>query len=182
MGHLTKLLCVCVLAPLVGGCASEEIATGTDRSDDGSSHVPVGSADHNLEQVDLLDELLQLVNGSREQAAVPPLEWSEPCALAARDHAAYLAHTETLSHVGEGGSRLGARVRGAGVSGATLAAEALASGQRTAREVFNSWRDSEEHWTNLMDPEMTHVGVSFRRAQDGAGIHYWVLVLVRIPE
>src|SRR5690606_4097615 len=120
---------------------------------------------------------------NRERAAqgAPPLRWSEPCARAAQVHARWMAASGTLSHVGRDGSRLAGRVKEAGASGATVAVENLASGQRTAQEVFFSWRDSEDHWTNLVDPELTHAGASYCQAEDPAGTHYWTLVLVRIP-
>ncbi|MGP4039327.1 CAP domain-containing protein [Gracilibacillus sp. D59] len=56
----------------------------------------------------------------------------------------------------------------------TKASENIAAGQKTAEEVVQAWLDSEGHRKNLLDPEVTHIGVGY----DSNG-NYWTQLFIK---
>ena len=57
-----------------------------------------------------------------------------------------------------------------------LVAENLAYGQSTAAAVLQGWERSEEHCENLMDRELSEVGLACRLSTDGNRTPFWVAV------
>ncbi|MCP8615303.1 SafA/ExsA family spore coat assembly protein [Salirhabdus salicampi] len=57
------------------------------------------------------------------------------------------------------------------------AAENIAAGQRTPEEVVRSWMNSPGHRKNILDPEMTHIGVGY--AKGGSYGHYWTQMFIK---
>lgn len=51
------------------------------------------------------------------------------------------------------------------------AAENIAAGQRTPEEVVNGWMNSAGHRKNILDPNLTQIGVGY--AKGGSYGHYW---------
>ncbi|KGP90360.1 hypothetical protein N780_05480 [Pontibacillus chungwhensis BH030062] len=51
------------------------------------------------------------------------------------------------------------------------AAENIAAGQRTPQEVVQAWMDSPGHRKNILDKDLTYIGVGY--AQGGSYGHYW---------
>ena len=56
----------------------------------------------------------------------------------------------------------------------TKAAENIAAGQRTPEQVVNSWLNSEGHRANILDPELTHIGVGYN-----SNGHYWTQMFIK---
>lgn len=56
----------------------------------------------------------------------------------------------------------------------TKAAENIAAGQRTPEQVVNSWLNSEGHRANMLDPEMTHIGIGYN-----SNGHYWTQMFIK---
>src|SRR5690625_957430 len=54
------------------------------------------------------------------------------------------------------------------------AAENIAAGQRTPEQVVNSWLNSEGHRANILDPDMTHIGVGYN-----SNGHYWTQMFIK---
>ncbi|GGM41802.1 hypothetical protein GCM10011351_29900 [Paraliobacillus quinghaiensis] len=55
----------------------------------------------------------------------------------------------------------------------TTAAENIASGQQSPKEVVNGWMNSPGHRKNIMNEKVTHIGVGY--AEDGA---YWTQLFI----
>ncbi|WP_436796451.1 SafA/ExsA family spore coat assembly protein [Desulfuribacillus stibiiarsenatis] len=56
------------------------------------------------------------------------------------------------------------------------AGENIAAGQTTAREVVNSWMNSEGHRANILNANFTHIGVGY--AEGGPNRHYWTQMFI----
>ena len=59
----------------------------------------------------------------------------------------------------------------------TAAAENIASGQRTAAEVMNSWMNSAGHRANILNATYNQLGVG--AAKDSNGNLYWTQMFTR---
>lgn len=118
-------------------------------------------------------EMLAQVNALRASGGVAPLQ---PCAAlrrAAQDYAVVMAQTNAFGHVGPDGAAPWDRMRAKGFAW-LAAAENIASGQASIRDVMSEWVESPLHYANLMDPRMKQVGFGFA-ASSSTGTHaYWV--------
>ncbi|GAA0470858.1 SafA/ExsA family spore coat assembly protein [Alkalibacillus silvisoli] len=56
-------------------------------------------------------------------------------------------------------------------------AENIAAGQRTANAVVESWMNSAGHRQNILDPNMTHIGVGF--IEGGQYSNYWTQMFIQ---
>ncbi|GAK00173.1 transporter [Geomicrobium sp. JCM 19055] len=53
------------------------------------------------------------------------------------------------------------------------AAENIAMGQQTSEQVMDGWMNSDGHRQNILDPELTHIGVGYE--EDG---NYWTQMFI----
>ena len=102
--------------------------------------------------------LLDAANRERTALGLQPLRWDDALAAAAREHALRMAQRNTLSHQLPGELPLQDRARLAGAR-YTLIAENVAEGP-TPDMIHSSWMHSPPHRANLLDPELTTVGIA----------------------
>jgi uncharacterized protein YkwD len=109
-------------------------------------------------------------SANRERAAqgLAQLRWDSALANAARDHAQLMAERNTLSHQFPGEPALQDRARVAGAR-FTEIAENVAEGP-SADVIHASWMHSPPHRANLLDPELTAIGIAVvgGASRDGA--------------
>lgn len=103
------------------------------------------------------DRLLALINEARKQAGVAPLALDAAVAKVAQSYAAVLKAEGTLAHSSKNGQTLADRLKSAGVA-YNRAAENL-SAAPTADDAHHSLMSSPGHRKNIVDPELTHVGI-----------------------
>jgi Cysteine-rich secretory protein family len=115
------------------------------------------SSPGNREQV-----LLLSANRDRQAQGLPALKWNSALATAARQHALSMARQNTLSHQLPGEPDLAARASRAGVRFSTVA-ENVAVGP-SAEEIHKGWMNSPPHRANLLDPQVTAVGIAVAAA------------------
>jgi Cysteine-rich secretory protein family len=113
--------------------------------------------------------LFDAANRDRMAQGLQPLRWDEALAAAARDHALRMAQRNTLSHQLPGELPLQDRARLAGARYSTIA-ENVAEGP-TPDMIHTSWMHSAPHRANLLDPELTTVGIAVASisARSGGG-------------
>ena len=129
------------------------------------------------------ESVLTAVNAARAKAGCAPLRVNRKLEAAAQAHARAMAEQNFFSHSGKDGSRLPGRVAKQGYSYRS-AAENIAAGQETAREVVASWLQSSGHRKNILDCGMSETGIAVvhqpdDRPFDGSGYalhYYWVQV------
>lgn len=132
------------------------------------------------------DLVLTAVNAARAKAGCGPLEVDPRLAAAATSHARAMADQDFFAHVGKDGSRLSARIARQGYS-YRAAAENIAAGQDSAREVVASWLGSAGHRRNILDCGMTDTGIAVVYQPDDKPIpgssaplrYYWVQVFAQ---
>ncbi len=113
--------------------------------------------------------LLASANHDRGERGLPPLKWDSSLSTAARQHALRLAQQNTLSHQLPGEPDLRARAGQAGARFSTIA-ENVAEGPRV-EGIHEQWMNSPPHRANLLDTELTSVGIAVVR---GNGIFFAV--------
>lgn len=102
--------------------------------------------------------LLQAANAERAQAGIAPIVADAQLATAARQHAAEMVRHGTISHQFAGEADLAAR---AGAVGAHFSrvTENVAEAQ-SAAQIHELWMHSPGHRANLLDPQVTAVGIA----------------------
>lgn len=102
--------------------------------------------------------LLELANHDRAAAGLAPLKWDPALAKAAHQHALRMARANQLSHQFPGEPSMQDRARQAGARFSVIA-ENVAQGP-TPGSIHTQWMNSPPHRANLLDPELTAVGIS----------------------
>jgi uncharacterized protein YkwD len=111
--------------------------------------------------------LLEDANRERVAQGLAPLHWNANLAAAAHAHALLMAQRNTLSHQFSGEAPLQDRVRSAGAR-FTEVAENVAEGP-SAEMIHVSWMHSPPHRANLLDPELTDIGIAVAVGAPGPG-------------
>jgi uncharacterized protein YkwD len=111
--------------------------------------------------------LLEDANRERVAQGLAPLRWNANLAAAAHAHALLMVQHNTLSHQFSGEAPLQDRVRSAGAR-FTEVAENVAEGP-SAEMIHASWMHSPPHRANLLDPELTDIGIAVAVGAPGQG-------------
>ncbi|WP_241154284.1 CAP domain-containing protein [Staphylospora marina] len=105
-------------------------------------------------------EVIRLVNEERKKRGLSPLKTNPEVSRLARMKSddmrknGYFSHqSPTLGSPFDMLKRAGIRYR--------LAGENIAAGQRTPKDVINSWMNSEGHRANILNPNYTEIGVGY---------------------
>ena len=114
------------------------------------------------------NKMLTLINQQRQKGcncgntyykAVPPLKWNTTLEKVAKAHSDDMRRRNTMTHYGKDAKDPGNRLNKAGYKWSTWA-ENVAMGQQNEEEVMKSWLKSPGHCANIMNPDVTEVGVA----------------------
>jgi hypothetical protein len=108
------------------------------------------------------DFLLNAANRERTSRGLPTLRWDNALASAARDHAQRMAQSNALSHQFPSEPSLKDRTHEAGAHYSVIA-ENVAEGPSSA-VIHSEWMNSAPHRANLLDPELTAIGIAVVRS------------------
>jgi len=114
---------------------------------------------------------LQLINTYRQQNGLQPLNLSPTLTTAAELHSQDMADKNYFSHTSLDGRTYVQRIRGAGYTYDTWLGENIAAGYSTAEAVFNGWKSSPPHNTNMLRPEFNVIGIG--RAYNASSNYKW---------
>lgn len=119
--------------------------------------------------------VIELVNAERTTRGLRPLSAQSQLARAADTHALDQRNRSChiLTHTGTDGSNMVERVNRTGYPWSGLA-ENIACGYANAASVMTAWMNSSGHRQNILNPDLTQIGVSLERSDRGAT--YWVQV------
>jgi len=106
--------------------------------------------------------VFELTNAERANYGLPPLIWDSALAAAARAHSDDLDRNNIFSHTGSDGSSVGQRLSSAGISHRGWA-ENINRGRNTPEGTVASWMASAGHRSNILNRNMTHLGVGHNR-------------------
>jgi len=114
-----------------------------------------------------LDEklLLDATNRERAAAGLQSLKWDDALAAAAREHNQLMLRENVLSHQLPGEPSLEQRVAQAGAKYA-MVAENVAIGPNP-EEIHDGWMHSPGHRRNILNPELTAIGIAVTRGTNG---------------
>lgn len=116
------------------------------------------------------DRVVELTNGERARAGLPPLAVDPLLAAAAQAHSTDMVARAFYSHTSPDGSQPWDRAAAAGSRRRTIG-ENIACGQRSPAEVVEGWMNSPGHRANILKPDFTHIGIGF--AGGGQMGTYW---------
>lgn len=99
------------------------------------------------------------VCGQKWMPPAKPLSWDQDLYLVSKDYAKYMSKNRHFDHISKEGLDLGDRLDQKGIRWAKIG-ENLGYGYDDFFGVLKAWLESPSHCKMLMDPEMTHVGMS----------------------
>lgn len=114
---------------------------------------------------------LQLLNEYRQQNNAEPLKISATLTRAAAWMSNDQAVHDVMNHTDSLGRNPGTRMTNCGYDYSTTRAEDLAKGTTTAQSVLSSWKASENHNINLLNPAYKVIGIA--RDFTPSGYAYW---------
>jgi uncharacterized protein YkwD/stress response protein SCP2 len=121
-------------------------------------------------------EVIRLTNAERARAGRGALTFDARLAAAAQAHSEHMVAAGFFAHDSPDGRSVSDRVTAAGYRYARVA-ENIAAGQTSPAEVVAGWMDSPGHRKNILDPDVTQIGVG--RANGGSYGVYWTQVFGR---
>jgi uncharacterized protein YkwD len=116
-------------------------------------------------------EFIRLVNGRRHSIGCPELKWNERIAAVAQRHSQDMVSRNFFNHRNPDGDDPFDRLEEAGLH-FSAAAENIASGPKTGKEVYELWLNSRGHRRNMLNCRYTKQGV-------GRAGGRWTHVLLR---
>jgi len=161
---MKKYLFIILIVPLF--VLGQNCPTGEER---------IKKVNHQFEE-----EVLKLTNMERKKRGLQPLKWDETLAFAARYHAKDMADDDYFDHdsFDKRGKRL---VKSCSIFDRIESfidypylAENISAGRLTPEEVVNAWMKSSGHRKNIMNKNMTKLGVGYYYKEDAEYGHYWV--------
>ena len=124
---------------------------GIDVADEPSAPVPAPGAGP-------LAEVVAATNVERARHGLPALTVDARLGAAAQDHSDDMVRRAFFSHDNPDGAQVWDRALARGYRYRKVA-ENIAAGQRSAAEVVAGWMDSPGHRANILDRELTQIGV-----------------------
>ncbi|MCP3030929.1 CAP domain-containing protein [Halobacillus sp. A1] len=121
---------------------------------------------------DIHEQVVQLTNEAREEQGLEPLKFSKEVTKVAQEKSEDMSENNYFSHTSPEHGSPSQMLQDNGVD-FRAAAENIASGQRSPEEVVEGWLNSEGHRKNIMNENMTEIGVGFE--EDG---NYWTQMFI----
>ena len=128
---------------------------------------------HGTDAAGPLGEVVEQTNAERARRGLPPLALDARLAAAAQAHSADMVRRGFFAHESPDGRQVWDRAVAEGYAYRKVA-ENIAAGQRTADEVVRGWMESQGHRANILDRDLTQIGVG--RAEGGSYGVYWTQV------
>ena len=123
-----------------------------------------------------MDIALSDFNAYRAQMGLSPVRYSAELNKASQLHAEDMARAGDASHTGTDGSAHGDRVQRQAYY-FSIAAENVASGQKSWEKVFAAWQKSPSHNENLLRDDVTDFGLALVYDPDSAYQTYWAMLV-----
>ncbi|TCT18025.1 spore coat assembly protein SafA/uncharacterized YkwD family protein [Melghiribacillus thermohalophilus] len=121
-------------------------------------------------------QVVDLTNEERTKRGLKPLQLDWQLARVARYKSADMRDQGYFSHQSPTYGSPFTMMKNFNIS-YRRAAENIAAGQRTPGQVVQAWMNSSGHRQNILDPNMTHIGVGY--AKGGSYGHYWTQMFIQ---
>jgi uncharacterized YkwD family protein/spore coat assembly protein SafA len=133
-------------------------------------HIP------ELNDIKLIEkQVITLTNLERQYAGLPPLKINWELSRVARYKSKDMKELNYFSHDSPTYGSPFTMINNFKISFRT-AAENLAAGQRTPKEVVNAWMNSPGHRANILKKEVSEIGVGY--VNGGEYGHYWTQMFI----
>lgn len=131
---------------------------GVDVAADAPARQEVDLAVEHAADAPARQEVVAATNAERARHRLAPLTVDARLTAAAQAHTADMLRRGFFAHQNPDGAQVWDRALAAGYAYRKVA-ENIAAGQRTAAEVVDGWMHSPGHRRNILDPELTQIGV-----------------------
>lgn len=121
------------------------------------------------------DVLLHSLNTARQSIGLRPVSLNSQLNQAAALQAQYTADQRQLSHQDVTGNQVDARVERFGYQWESVAENLLANWTLDGTATFQQWQNSPSHNANMMNPNITEVGLAYHVTSYGQVYHAMVL-------
>lgn len=115
--------------------------------------------------------VFELVNTERARHGLLPLVWDEGLAVLARAHSRDMSTNDMFGHMGSDGLEPSERITRAGVAW-SIVAENVFRGTVGPESAMDAWMGSPGHRANILNPELTHIGIGVYRAEGQRTMYY----------
>lgn len=147
--------------------ANGEKTAAQPKNDDGSQ----GS---DIQPIEM--EVVNLVNQEREKQGLKPLQADAKLSKVARDKSQDMIDNQYFSHESPRYGSPFDMIKSYGIS-YRAAAENIAAGQTSAKQVVDGWMNSDGHRANILNPDLDTIGVGY--AKGGSYGHYWTQMFIQ---
>lgn len=149
----------------------------------GASPLPTPSGGCNVEENPAyVEQLLALINDTRQQNGLPTLALDARLSAAAQAHSVDMACQDFVDHTGSNGSRWNERIKAAGYS-FSYATENIYVGNPAfggdAQGAFDWWMNSEIHRNNILSTKVTQIGIGYTYNASSTYKGYYTLKFAR---
>lgn len=117
-------------------------------------------------------QMIQWINAQRQANGLAALRAEARLGQAAQGHACDMAVRGYFGHQRAGGPDFSARVKATGYRFRTAAENIAKVGAPDVSRATTVWRDSAGHWRNILNPQVSEIGVGVATA---GGQVYWVM-------
>ncbi len=149
---------------------TENIVTPTEKEEEKQDTTTSDNSKTSYEQ-----EVLNLVNVEREKNGLSKLTYNTKLETVAYAHSKDMAQSGFFNHTNLNGQSPFDRLKNAGISYKS-AAENIAAGQKTPKDVVTAWMNSEGHRKNILNPSLTQMGVGVY--EGGSYGIYWTQLFI----
>lgn len=162
----------------IASCLSKgiELDISADYNDDGTVNVRDASAisrDLITPYKSYVSKILELVNAERVKAGVKPLELDYSLINAANVRAEEIS--EVFSHTRPDSSEFSSVLDELDIS-YYCSGENIAAGSDSAKVVVQQWVNSPGHYSNIINPAFTKLGVGYYYDSNSTYQHYWAQI------
>jgi uncharacterized protein YkwD len=164
--RVARMLAALLLGAGLAACAADQPTP----SEPPSFYVSLASARGQLDT----RVAASMISGYRRNHGLGPVTLDRELMRLAQAHAQAMAVRNELGH--NVGSSFAERVRNSSVR-ARAVVENVAAGYHTLAEAFSGWRDSPGHRANMLDPEVTRMGIAAVYAPGSKYKVFWALIL-----
>ena len=163
---VVRMLAVFVLGAGLAACAAEQ-PTPTEPP---SFYVSLAATRAELDAT----TAASMISGYRRNHGLGPVTLDRELMRLAQAQARTMAARNELGH--NVGTSFSERVRNSNVR-ARAVVENVAAGYHTLAEAFSGWRDSPGHRANMLQPEVTRMGIAAVYAPGSKYKVFWALIL-----
>jgi uncharacterized protein YkwD len=125
-------------------------------------------------QPEYVQQVVELTNRERQAKGLRPLKAQPTLQEAAQWLADDMAKNSYLSHTDSQGRDFSTRLRNFGYENFTVMAENVGMGARDPAKAVANWMKSPGHRANILNPELTEIGVGYAINEKDRNGHYWV--------